>query len=439
MAKRKRKGKLKWIIIIVIILGIAGFITYKEMNKKPEGIEVTTGKSSRGDITSIVTATGKIFPEVEVKITSEVSGEIIQLPVVDGMGVGKGDLLVAVNPEILEARVKQQEASLSAQKASAAEARAQLLKAELDLKRTQSLFDQGFATQDELDRDSTNLEISKARLEAANYRIEQSEMQLQETQENLDNASTYAPMDGTITALNLEIGDRVSGTGQFSQGTEIMRVADLTTMEVRVDVSEAEIVDVKVGDLAEIEIDALPDETFNGTVTEIANSARTNRNNQEQLTTFQVKVRLDDPDSRYRPGMTATADIKTKTVEDAILVPLQAVTVRPKSEVRKQLKSENGENEDSEEDKEEEPEENNNNNGEPERDELQRLVFIVKDGKSIMTLVETGIADKRNIEITDGLEADTKIVTGSYGVLTRRLRHNSDIQEKGNPNQNNQG
>lgn len=440
MAKRKKKSKLKLIIIAVILIAVIGAVIVMKARSKPPGTEVTIGESIRGDITSVVTATGKIYPEIEVKISSEVAGEIINLPVADGMLVEKGTMLVRVNPDTLEAQVKQQEAAFSASKANAAQAKAQLLQAKLDLKRTESLFEKGFATQDELDQGKTGLEISKAQHEASVYRIKQQEMQLKEASDELSKATTFAPIYGTITALNSEIGDRVVGTGQFA-GTEIMRLADLRNMEVRVDVSEAEIVEVNIGDKADIEIDALPDEKFKGTVTEIANSAKTSGSgSQEQLTTFQVKVKLDIADDRYRPGMTATADIKTETVTETVLVPLQSVTVRQKSEVERQLKpkdeegkkDENGEEKPAseEQDKKETGAKHGNGSDKDRKNSLQRVVFKVVDGKAILTPVETGIADSKNIEITSGLEDGEKIVTGSYGVLTRVLKHDSDVKEK---------
>ena len=441
MAKRKKKGKLKLIVILTIVLAAIGTVIVMMARSKPKGIEVTVGKSRRGDITSIVTATGKIYPEIEVKISSEVSGEIIDLPVADGMKIEKGALLVRVNPDTLEAQVKQQEAAFSASKATAAQAQAQKLKAELDLKRTESLFEKGFATQDELDQAKTLVEVARSSHEAAVFRIKQQEMQLKEASDELNKATTYAPINGTITALDSEIGDRVVGTGQF-EGTEIMRLANLDNMEVRVDVSEAEIVDVKIGDEADIEIDAFPDEKFKGVVTEIANSAKTSSSgSQEQLTTFQVKVKLVDADDRYRPGMTATSDIKTKTETDVVLVPLQSVTVRQRTEVDRQLnppkkegengkeKTSKGPNGDKAANGEKKPKEDKNGDDEK-KDSLQRVVFVVKDGKVVLTPVETGIADNKSIEIKSGLKEDEKIVTGSYGVLTRVLKHDSEIKEK---------
>ena len=408
MAKKKKKKK--WLYLSILLIGTLGIVLFYKDRSKEEGITVLSGKSTLGDITRVVTATGKIFPEIEVRISSEVAGEIIDIPVKDGMKVKKGDLLVRVNPDTLEAQVKQQEAAFNATKANAAQAKAQLLKAQLDMKRIQNLYDKGYSTEDTLDQTKTSLEIAKASHEASLFRIKQQEMQLREANDELSKASTFSPIEGTIIALNSEVGDRVVGTGQFA-GTEIMKLANLNHMEVRVDVSEAEIVDVKIGNQAEIEVDALPGEKFAGIVKEIANSANTSGGgSQEQLTTFEVKVKMVNIDARYRPGMTATADIKTTTVNNVVKVPLQAVTVRKTDEVKNQLG-------------------NTIDSSILSNDNLQRVVFVLKDNKVILTPVKTGLADNRFIEIQQGLSAGQEIVTGSYGVLTRVLKNGTEVSK----------
>lgn len=418
--------KRYWFLIVAII--VVGVIVAGRMNKGEELAEVTVEKAQRGDITSTVTATGKVFPEVEVKISSEVAGEIVELPVRDGQVVAKGDLLVRVNPDTLEAQVMQQEAALRAAQANAAEAKARMLQAELDLKRLNNLYEKGFATLEQVNESETQHEISKASYQATISRIEQQQMSLQEARNFLDKAATYSPIDGTVTALAAELGDRVVGTGQF-EGTEIMRVADLSQMEIQVDVSEADIVSVKIGDEASVEIEALPNRKFAGEVTEIANSAsKSEQSSQDQLTTFQVKVRLLEPSEEIRPGMTATADIKTKTVKGVVKVPLQAVTVRSREEVAKQL----GEAEktpapeaDAAASKESE-QEGRPGNSETERgkarpNNLERVVFLFQDGKAELVRVETGLADNRSIEIKSGVSEGDEIISGGYRVLTREL------------------
>lgn len=426
----------KFIIVFVILAAIGASIVILLKQREKEDIAVTTGKSSRGNITSVVTATGKIYPEVEVRISSEVAGEIVDLPIRDGQEVKRGELLVRVNPNTLEAQVKQQEAALRASEANSSEANSQMLQSKLNQQRTENLFSKGFATQEQVDLAHTEYEVAQASYQATLSRIEQQEMSLQEARDTLAKASTFSPIDGTITTLSSELGDRVVGTGQF-EGTEIMRVADLTAMEVRVDVSETDIVSVSIGDKASIEIDALSDKEFEGVVTEIANSAA-EENGSEQLTTFEVKVKLLEPSIEIRPGMTATADIKTKTVNNVVRVPLQSVTVRSKVEVAEQLGEKTEEPQKPEggnkpEAKGEGPRQGGpggrpgGGGGSGKVDNLQRVVFTVKDGKVSLCRVETGIADKRWIEITKGLEADVEIVTGSYRVLSRELKHDSKI------------
>ncbi len=401
--------KRYWFLILLLV---GGGIFYASRRDGEQPTQVTVEKASKGDITSIVTATGKVFPEVEVKISSEVAGEIVELPVVDGQKVEKGNVLVRVNPDTLEAQVLQEEAALRASEANSQEAKARMLQAELDLKRTKSLAEKGFATQDKVDASETSHEIAKASYAATLSRIEQQQMSLKESRDALDKAATYAPISGTVTQLAAELGDRVVGTGQF-EGTEIMRVADLSRMEIRVEVSEADIVAVKIGHDATVEIEAIPDEQFDGKVTEIANSAsKSERNTQDQLTTFQVKVRLLDPTTAIRPGMTATADIKTETVTDVVKVPLQSVTVRPRAAVAKQL----GENP---------PEETDDKS---EKGNLQRVVFLFADGKAKLARVETGLADNRFLEIKSGVSEGDQIITGGYRALTRELKHDKAVE-----------
>lgn len=390
-------------------------------------MEVTIKAVERGDITSTVTATGTVQPEVEVVITSEVPGEIIELPVKDGDSVSKGDLLVRVNPDTLEAQVKQQEAALASTRSSAAQRRAEMLQAELDFKRLQDLFEKGFTTQDELDQAKTRVEVASAAHESAKFQIQRQEMQLKEANDQLAKASLYSPIDGTVVSLASELGDRVVGTGQFA-GTEIMRVADLGNMEVNVDVSEADIVNIEIGDTAKIEVDAIADEELRGTVTEIANSAvTTNARSQEQLTTFSVIVKLDTPASRLRPGMSATADIETDTVTGVIKIPLGSVVVRSKNEVE-------GKKDDTKNDTKEDQKDwgGDNGDGKRKKDERVRVVFVDQDGIAKIRKVETGIADRDSIEIKSGLNDDERIITGSYSALTRELKDGSPIKEREN-------
>ncbi len=420
---KKRKKKRGWILFgtgLIIIAAVAAVA----LRPKDDSLAVTAQEADRGDITSVVTAAGKIHPVVEVRISSEVSGEIIELPVKDGQRVERGNVLARINPNTLEAQVAQQEASLRATRAQSAQARAQYLQAQLDLRRVEDLHERGFATREQLDQAKTRVDIERASHEASEYRIEQQEMQLKEARDLLGKTTIHAPMSGTITRLNAESGDRVVGTGQF-EGTEIMRLANLDAIEVRVDVSESDITNVKLHDRAFVEIDAFPDERFRARVTEIANTADSaGDRTQEQLTTFLVRILLDEPPVGVRPGMTATADIETETVTDVVRVPLQSVTVRRPDIVRAALGADKTDNNAS-----------SNENSEAEnarprgrRDTLERVVFVVNNGLAELRKVQTGIADTRYIEIKSGLEIGESVVTGSHSVLTRELEHGSTVR-----------
>jgi len=428
MAKQKKSNKVLYIlvglVVVLVVFAIIGKSAGWIGKTKEIEVEVTEAKSNR--IVETVSASGMIQPVYEVKISPDVPGEIIELPVRDGDSIEKGDLLVRVNPDTLEAQVKQQEAALAATRAASAQQRAEMLQAELDLERVRGLFEKEFATADELEQAKTRLEIARAAHESSLFQIQRQEMQLKEASDQLAKASIFSPISGTITRLNTELGDRVVGTGQF-EGTEILRVANLSSMEVQVDVSEADIVNIEIGDIANVEVDALPDEALEGAVSEIANSALTsNERSQEQVTTFSVKIRLKEGHPSLRPGMTATADIQTETVTDVVKVPLGSVVVRPRREVEKTEADGPAEEPEGEEEEENESEE-------AKKDNRVRVVFLARDGKAILRKVETGIADRDSIEIKEGLEKGDTVITGSYRALTRELEDGSQIRIKDRP------
>ncbi len=435
---RRRKSKTKIALFSVLIAAIAGSVVVAINWKKEDLIEVTVEEAERRSITSIVSATGRIFPETEVKISSEVAGEIIELPVVEGQRVEKGDLLVKVDPDRYETQLRQRRVSINTAEAGSLEAKAQRLQAQQDLGRVEELFTKGFVSEKELEDGRTLLEIRKVQEESAMLEIERAKSSWEEAEEALSKTVTFAPMNGTITKLGAELGERVVGTGQFA-GTEILRVADLSNMEVRIEVSETDIVHVKVNDKATVEVDAMPDEEFDGWVTEISSSAANVRQDNDQLTTFEVRIRLDKPSPQLRPGMTATADIETETVNNAISVPMQSVTVRKKEDVRKALDPGLGQ----EDEKNREAEEKSPISGKKRmaddqtreekrqaNEDLQRIVFVLKDGKSIMREVKTGIADNTYIVIEEGIKVGEKVVSGSYRAITRQLNHDMEVKIK---------
>lgn len=329
-----KKKTIIWIIVIVTILLIvliggkkAGWFG-KNGNFKQ--IEVTN--ISLIDIIETVAATGKIQPEVEIKLSSEVSGEIIKLPIIEGQQVKKGDLLVSINPDLVQAQVNQSQASLQNIKAQLTQAEANLNNLKLNFERNKSLYEKGVISKSEWERTFTDYEVAKANVKSAYYNVQSAESSVKQSRDNLARTSIFAPRDGTISKLSVELGERVVGTAQMA-GTEIVRVANLNNMEVEVDVNETDIVKVNVGDSTIVEVDAYLKREFKGIVTEIANTAE-NTLSVDQVTNFKVKVRIlpesykdlsaDKPEnsSPFRPGMTATVDIITNKKENIIGVPI---------------------------------------------------------------------------------------------------------------------
>ena len=326
---RKKRSRKKLFIILGIVAAVAALIVFGIVQKKKEKpIPVTTEKAFRKTITQVVTATGKIQPEVEVKIAPEVSGEIIDLPVKEGQPVRKGDLLLRIRPDSYRAQVESQEAALSGARAASVQHRAELAKAEQDYRRIKSLYDQHLVSESDRNAAQTQFDISKAALETSLFDIQRSEGALKQINDALSKTIIHSPSDGTISTLPARLGERVVGTSQFA-GTEVMRIADLSSMEAQVNVNENDVVNVKVGDVAKISVDAYPDRKISGVVREIASTATTNNlGTQEEVTNFLVKIRVTDRSVTLRPGMSATADVETSTVENAVAVPIQSVTVR---------------------------------------------------------------------------------------------------------------
>ncbi|HTO04665.1 MAG TPA: efflux RND transporter periplasmic adaptor subunit [Opitutus sp.] len=430
----RKKSKLKWIILgSIVILVALGLGARQKAKSKNNGVAVTFEKAVIKTITQLVNATGKIQPELEVKISPEVSGEIVDLPLREGAEVKKGDLLVRIKPDNYRYQVEQQEANLTAVKASAVQGKAQLLKAQEDFKRSEGLFEKNLISESDQTAARTTLEVAEANYDNALAQIKRTEGLLAQSQELLSKTEIYAPLDGTISSLTSEAGERVVATGSFS-GTEIMRIADLNNMEVRVNVNENDVVNVKVGDKARISIDAYPGRNFTGSVKEIASAAKTQgANTQEEVTNFQVKIRVDDKNVNLRPGMSASVDIETKTVENVIAVPIQAVTVRSRegnktldqlgAERDRKARETQGDgaaaavNEKQQRERER-----------TDREGLQRVVFL-RTGETVkMTPVETGIGDTTHLEIKSGVAEGDEVVSGPFSTITRTLSDGAKIR-----------
>jgi HlyD family secretion protein len=405
MSNNKKSKKKKIIIFSIIgILLIAVVVAVVVGSNKETVISVQVEKVQKRTITQSVTATGKVFPEVQVVISPEVSGEIIYLPVKDGQKVKKNEVLLKIKPDIYNARRDQMTAGVTSSSAT-------LQRAESDYRRVKDLFNKKLVSDAELEQSKTTYEVSKAQ-------HEQSQAALNQATEDLRKTTIYAPMDGTVSQLKVELGERVLGTSQF-QGTAVMTVADLSRMECRIDVGENDIVTIKIGDTTRINIDAFPNKKFIGTVYEIANAATTKGlGTQEEVTNFQVKIRIIDKDVPLRPGMSVTATVETQRHENVLSVPIQCVTTRmPK--IEKPEKPEGGEGVTivSMEKKKQKTE-----------NEAKEVVFLYDDGKAKMLEVKRGISDDSYIEILGGLKEDQTVITGSFKAISRDLEDGKKVK-----------
>jgi len=391
-------------LIVLLVVGKKAGWFGKSGNFK----EVEITKIETIDIIETVSATGKIQPEIEVKLSSEVSGEIIELPIVEGQAVEKGDLLVRVNPDIYQSNVNRAQAGLETSRANYSQSQASLKQAEANYNRNKSLFEKGVISKAEWDRIVSEYEVAQANKESAYYNMQSTAATVKEATDNLGRTNIYAPMSGTISKLDAELGERVVGTQQMA-GTEILRVANLTNMEVEVDVNENDIVKVEVGDSTIVEVDAYLSKEFKGIVTEISNSADAALTT-DQVTNFKVKVRIleesytdliegkDENYSPFRPGMTATVDIITNRKDNIIGVPISAIVIKTDTTASKNSA------------------------------EKYEAVFL-KDGEEAqLRKVTTGIQDDSNIEITEGLTEGETVITGPYNTVTKSLKEGDKVE-----------
>lgn len=434
------------IIIVVVILIIVGGIAAKKAGwiGKKTAIEVSAEKPENRTIIETVSANGKIQPEVEVKISADVSGEIVELFVMEGQKVNKGDHLLTINPDLIKAAadrvaaaLNQAKASLATSRAREAQVRANFNNVEITFNRTEKLYEKQAVSDAEFDAAKAQYEGAKADLEAAKqtviaseYSVKSAEASLNEARDNLARTRIYSPNDGTVSKLNVELGERVVGTAQMS-GTELLRIANLNEMEVSVDVNENDIVRLSLNDTCLISVDAYGEREFKGIVTEIANSANlgiTGGNSADQVTNFTVKIRilrdsytdllnLEQPHlSPFRPGMSATVDIITQVKRNILSIPIMSVTTRLDSEIESGDKSDE--------------KKNNSSNNDSDGDELIEVVFVVSEGKTAIKRVTTGIQDNNFIEITDGLSNDDLVVTSPYSAISKLLKVGSDVEVK---------
>ena len=432
----KQKKLLKYVLISVAALLILTIIGKKAgVLGKAEITEVTTDVVTKRTIIETITANGKIQPETEVKISPEVSGEIIELNVKEGDFVEKGKLLLRIKPDIYVSNRDQAEASLNSTKSNLANALARQVQAEAQMEREQlsyernrKLWEQKTISQSDWEAAESSYKVTKADLEAARqsvrsaeFQVKNAEASLKVSNENLYKTTIYAPMRGTVSKLSVELGERVVGTNMMT-GTELLRIADLSRMEVKVDVNENDIVRVSLNDTALVEVDAYLNKKFKAIVTEIANSATTTGASTDQVTNFEVRMLLlsdsykdiinDKNPNPFRPGMSATVDIETEKRANILTVPIQAVTILSDSTNKDSIAKA----------------------GEESIKKPKEIVYVIKEGKAQHKEIITGIQDNYFIEISKGLSDNEEIITGPYSVISKKLKDgipvNKSVKEK---------
>lgn len=441
MAKKK-KGNNRLFIILGAIVALLIVVVIMKGGKGEEGIKVTVEKVEKRTIVETVEASGKIFPEKEVEISSDVSGEIIELYVQEGDSVTAGQVLVKIQPDIYASALERASASANSAKAQLAGSRAQVEQTKAQIAqneatlnnnkkiydRNKSLHAQGVISDADLElaesnylNSKANMEAMKANLKAAeetvkssNFSVKSAEATVKETRQNLNRTTIYAPQSGTVSQLNVEQGERVVGTIQMT-GTPIMRIANLQNMEVQVEVSENDVLNINLGDTTDIEVDAYLDRMFTGVVTEIANSANAEalaNLNSDQITNFTVKIRILQDSYKdilekgrkfpFRPGMSATVEIRTETKNGVLTVPIQAVTTREDKDADESVK---------------------------EDDLLKEMIFIAKGDSAVLVEVKTGIQNDTYIELVEGVDSEEEIISGPYSAVAKKLEDGSKIEK----------
>lgn len=412
MAKRNRRGF--WVTTILLLLLVSVLLFMFLNNKEEEAIEVKTELVSKRTIVQTVSAIGKLKPQTEVKITPELSGELVSLNIKEGDSISYGQVLARIKPDIIETQLAQSNAGVDASRTEIEFAKSALKRATLDFERVNELYTKKYISKQEFDAAKAQLDQSKANVESAEARLKQSEASLNQIKRSADRTTIYSPINGIVTKLLVEKGEKVLGTQQF-QGTELMRVADLNEMNAVVDVDENDIVLVSVGDTALVEIDAITGKKYKGIVLEIGHSAKEGlAGTQDQVTNFEVKIRMLEIDRKFRPGMNCNVEIMTETKADVIAVPLQSVTVRAED-----LNTTPDVNESSGPvDKTEEKV----------KDKPKSVVFLYEKNKAKMVSVETGISDNGYIEIMKGLKEKDEVIIGNFAAVSKLLTDGAKVK-----------
>lgn len=445
MAKKKKSsnkillilgGVIVVLVLFVIIGKSQGWVGQKKL------IEVNTAKAEKATIVEKVSASGSVQPVVEVKISPEVPGEIIEMVIEEGDSVSKGDFLLKIRPDNFESALQRVRANYNQQKANLEDAKARLERAKATFKRTEleyerqkKLYDEKVISAADYQLAEANYNIAKQdkasaeqNVEAAQFVVQSSYASVDEAQENLRLTRITAPMTGIVSKLDVEEGETVVGTSQM-QGTEMLRIADLSNMEVRVDVNENDIIRISNGDTAIIDVDSYSymDKTFKGVVTQIANTANAKASS-DAITEFEVRIKIlnssyqdliEEKGMKYpfRPGMTASVDILTETKSNILTLPLSAVTTRPKEKEGDENKPNGPDSED----------DSNNLSA----DELDEVVFKLVDGKAVKTIVKTGISDFERIEVLEGITEGDEVISGPFLAVSKRLKDGEGVEAKG--------
>jgi HlyD family secretion protein len=389
-------------------------------------VKVITEKAQRRNLTEAVTGSGKLQPVVQVKISSEVAGEIIELPVKEGQKVRKGDLLVRVKPDLYAAALRSQEAGLKSAQADLLTAEANARKAEAELKRNEDLFSRQLISGSLFDEVRTGAEVARAAAIASAQRVEMARASLKRSEEDLAKTTIVSPIDGTVSKLNSELGERVSGTGMMA-GTDIMTVADLTEMEARIEVGEIDVVLIQPGFKARLDVDSFKDRKFDGRVTQVARSAKTAAvGTQQESTKFEVRIRMADK-GLFLPGMSVTADIETRYRTNVVTVPIQAVTTRLPGSTAAEA----------EEAKKKAPSTTEEDKGQIEflagkktREAVKpiEVVFAKEGDQARMLPVKRGISDDAHYEIVEGVAEGVEIITGNFKAVSKELNDGSKVE-----------
>ncbi len=413
--KKKSRKKLLWILglLLIAIIVVAVMVSSKKENL----VVVQTEKIKKRDITQIVTATGKIQSETEINISSEVSGEIISLPFKEGEEVKKNDLLVKIKQDAFAPAMEEQNASINVAQSNIAINEVTLRRYQQEYDRLLDLSQKGLATQSDLDNARNNIDQTLAQLNSNKAQVDQQRTGLSKIKYDISKTTIYSPINGTVTQLNNETGEKVLGTIS-NQGSEIMTISDLSNMECQVEVGETDVSQVNVGDTAKIEIDAFPDKIFTGYVYEIANTAKsTGTGTQDQVVNFIVKVRIINNEFDLRPGMSCTVDIEVEKRNNVLSVPIQSVTTREdfKDEgLGKEMDNENIKRE---------SEQKQNRKIKP-----KEIVFVIDNNSSKKEEVKTGISDDSYIEILEGVQEDQEVVKGSFKAINKDLDDGTKVK-----------